>query len=194
MKKSVSCCLILFALSVGSFGIIAGCGSTGESTGKPGELVTKRVAIMPFENLAAYPYGGDRLRDAFIRAFLSRNVEIEERQDKWEKILKLDFSLWNINPDQAKEIAKLLDVDFVVYGRSDLNQLFPKRMIGYYTEREVIKPVEVKVYEASDSSVVLQERKDLYSSWGLVTTIKSIDQLATDIVQTLVDRGYISNN
>ncbi len=188
MKELLKTGLILFAF------IVSGCGSANETTDKTVTSTTKRVAIMPFENLAAYPYGGDRVRDAFIRAFLSRNVEIEERQDKWEKILKLDFSLWNINPDQAKEIAKLLDVDFVVYGRSDLNQLFPKRMIGYYTEREVIKPVEVKVYEASDSSVVLQERKDLYSSWGLVTTIKSIDQLATDIVQTLVDRGYISNN
>ncbi len=188
MKELLTVSLILITL------IIFGCSSTGEVNGKPGKTETKKIAVMPFENQISYPYGGDEVRNAFIRAFLAKNVDIEESQDKWEKVLKLDFSLWNINPSQAEEVGKLLDVDFVVYGRSDLTQLFPKRILGYYSEREVIKPVEVKIYRISNNSIVYQERKDLYSSWGFVTTIKTVDELATETVQAMVDRGYISNN
>lgn len=194
MKELLKASLILFVLSAGSAGIVTGCSSTSESTNKPGKTTIKRVAVMPFENQISYPYGGDEVRQAFIRAFLAKNVEIEESQDKWEKVLKLDFSLWNMNPAQVEVVAKLLDVDFVVYGRSDLNQLFPKRIVGYNFDREVIKPVEVKIYQASDNSIAFQERKDLYSSWGYVTTIKTIDELATETVSAMVDRGYISNN
>jgi hypothetical protein len=146
---------------------------------------------MPFEENIPYPYKNDIVREALTIALVHRNCLILFDDESWSKIVDLDFLLVNLNEKQADRVAKLLNVDVIIYGESDFSQGFKQvRQEGLWQEKTILKPVLVKAYDALNGQIILRER--LRMEENITPTVNNIP--ANEIIERLQIEGYIGGN
>ena len=151
------------------------------------EKVCSTFAVMPFYYPSFYPYSLDRLREAFLNAFVARGLDRDYWDRNWARLDTMNISLVNLNEDQADIVAKLLEVDLLITGeiRSNVKirrtwstRIFPNTML-------------VKAYHVKSGRFVLREAPNDISYWGLIPDVKDLDKQAKDFVDRLVNMGYL---
>jgi len=187
----------LLILSIVSSFLIVYCSSSQQklidSVDISDSLRVRTFAIMPFEDYETYPYTTDRVREALIFALMEKGYQMGIDQDNWKKLEELDFQLINMNSTQAAKVAKLLETDMIIFGHSDFRSGLPsRRQQGLYSQKVIEKPVVIKVYDVSSEEIILRERLQTRSDWGLNHSTKEIRDLVREFVHKLQAMGYIN--
>lgn len=146
------------------------------------------VLVMPFERMINYPYKSDLIRESLITGFYQKGFIPIEDDSLWSLILDKDYEFTNLSQEQADSLAQITGVDLVAYG--NLNDFSTVRLGTISTNTYKIRPAMFKIYDYKKKSVVLYERLELYSQWGLFTTKLSVFDIGEKIASMLKNRGY----
>lgn len=150
-------------------------------------------AIMPFEEPETYPYASDRMREALIIAFMEKGYYVETNEALWDSLSgQLDYHLYNLNEEQAKEVARNLKIDMLIFGQADFRSgISSTRPDGLYQQKVIERPIVIKAYDLSSDKILLRERIPTRSDWGLDHSEKDVRQIALEFINKLKSMGYI---
>jgi len=151
------------------------------------EKVCSTFAVMPFYYPSFYPYSLDRLRESFLNAFAARGLDRDYWERNWGKLDTMNISLVNLNEEQADTVAKLLEVDLLITGEMRSNVKIRRT----WSTRIIPNTMLVKAYHAKSGRFVLREAPNDITYWGLMPDVKDLDKQAKDLVDRLVNMGYL---
>lgn len=150
-------------------------------------------AILPFEEPENNPYTLDRMREALINAFMEKGYSIQIDAAIWDSLQnELDFRIYNLNEDQASEVAQYLKVDILIFGNADFKSgISSTRPSGIYRQKVIDRPIVIKAFDASSQKILLRERIRIREDWGLDHSEKNLRDIAIEFVNKLKSMGYI---
>ncbi len=170
--------------------IFSGCAifsSQGQGTGYADVKESKQLsfAVMPFVRPEHRTYNPDEVQWAFVNVLKEKGYDMDVEDAQWKRLAELDFSLYDLNKKQARQISQLLQIDYLIYGyREHPSQQPLQRFHG--VERKVInRDIVVKVYDRQQKKVILYERLRDREDWGLWTDYKNVREMAREFVSRL---------
>ncbi len=184
----IFCVILLFNIS---------CISSRQKTYEEVELsdasAPRSFAILPFEEPENNPYTLDRMREALIFAFLEKGYSVQTDAAVWDSLQnELDYRIYNLNEDQASEVARHLKVDMLIFGTADFKSGFSStRPSGIYRQKVIEKPIIIKAFDVPSQTILLRERVRSREDWGLDHSEKNLRDIAIEFVNKLKSMGYI---
>lgn len=146
----------------------------------------KTVLILPFYerqfNVSTELYHS--LKTGFMR----ENYLVLTNDTVWKKLDSLGISFSDIDSEIADSIKKIIDCDLIVYGRIDED--IKPRSSSFHDRNVSYKPFIIKVYDTRSKSLVLYERVELISRWGLFSDNTEIHDIGYKTALKLRARGY----
>jgi hypothetical protein len=146
------------------------------------------VVVMPYDRYERYPYRMDLIREFLQLGLQEKGFSIISDDSTWSTILEKDYPLYNLSQDQAESIIKDVNADLIVFGYVD--NWNSTRMNGIYNDRQVSRPILVKVYDKNKKSLVMHERVDFYEYWGLNVKQLDLSAFGIQIAYKLKQIGY----
>ncbi|MCX7876569.1 MAG: hypothetical protein N2321_10445 [Melioribacteraceae bacterium] len=146
------------------------------------------VVIMPFDDYQEYPYNLDYIHQSLTIGFLQKGFEVVTQDSTWEIILDRDLRLTNLNTSDVEKIAKDINVDLIVFGRTSNYSTY--RQNGFFSIKPDIKPILIRIYDTKKKEIILFERLTLNKTWGLFTQSISYENFGATIAQQIKNMGY----
>jgi hypothetical protein len=145
------------------------------------------VIVMPFLENQFYPYDHDLIRDSFLRAFHRKGFNVIVDDSTWYVLLDSGLHLSQLYPPDLDTLAKIIDVDLVVYGY--IQYTYYQR--GFPSRQKMIKnPVQIRVYDANKKEIILRDNLYLTERRGWVYHSYTSEELGTYILRRLRFLNY----
>ena len=149
---------------------------------------TIRFAVMPFVENHNYQYNYDTVQEALLVALRRKGYYVEYSIASMDSITqKLDLNLTNLNDKQAKEIADNLGIHIIIYGHVEFgNDFIYTRPYGFLDFNNISRHIIIKALDAHSNKVILRERLNSRTDWGLYHADKDIRTMAVDYIEKLM--------